>query len=103
LRNYADAALLLRALEAQLAFNVGAELGIVAGRQDALARVARSPMRGTDALRRALKALDGTATTADSLLGLIEAAWALAAGPATLPSVEGRKHGGRLGRNTASR
>lgn len=76
-REYADARLHLATLRENLAFSIGVELGVAAGRADALRGGRRDGV--LLALRRV--ANEANLGAKERLLVFIEAAWALARGP----------------------
>jgi hypothetical protein len=84
-RDLQDARVLQIEQEGRLAFNLGVELGLLVGRQDALRRVAR-PGRQEDTLVRTGRMMleDPGSPAEDALLGLIELVWAVAAGPSAV-------------------
>src|SRR5204863_573417 len=81
-RDLQDARVLQVAQEGRLAFNLGVELGLVVGRQEALRRVARPGRREDTLVRTGRMMFEDPGSPADeALLGLIELVWAVAAGP----------------------
>jgi hypothetical protein len=108
LREFCDARLLLESQQAELAFSVGVDLGIAAGRQHAFARLHNLKRRrqgGALRLSAQMLRLEAPSSPAESLLRLLEVAWSLAAGPVPIsatvrPGRSRRRRGSLKGRRS---
>jgi hypothetical protein len=86
-RELCDARVLLESQQAEMAFNIGVDLGTAAGRQNAANRLRPGPKACARTLRGAAQALllGARLSPAERVLALIEAAWSIAVGPMAPP------------------